>query len=53
MKKKIKDSPQKNPKTDEEMDQIVQDDIKTFINNHSSNPLYYFTFVLDLYTKIT
>lgn len=47
-------SPKKNPqKLMKEMDQIVQDDIKTFINNHSSNPLYYFTFVLDLYTKIT
>ena len=36
------------------MDQIVQDDIKnnSLITN-SSNPLYYFTFVLDLYTKIT
>ena len=37
-------SPKKNPqKLMKEMDQIVQDD----------NPLYYFTFVLDLYTKIT
>lgn len=40
-------SPKKNPKKlMKEMDQIVQDDIKTFINNYSSNPLYYFTFVL-------
>ena len=36
------------------MDQIVQDDIKkhSLITIHP-NPLYYFTFVLDLYTKIT
>lgn len=40
-------SPKKNPKKlMKEMDQIVQMTLKTFINNYSSNPLYYFTFVL-------